>query len=184
MLHTILSAATELGYSALSEVRFEQPIFADRPRLIQVVADNRAISLASSPAAGTPSDRWTRHVTAQLSSSPSDSASSLNEHHRANGQPPERAHRDLIPDLAELLAMRGIDGLPFSWTVASWTQHSSNLTVAIDLPKLCPKGRLGRSLTPRCTSPRDRTSLIRGSTCRQASSRYRSAMSSPGRVAR
>lgn len=143
VLHTILSAATELGYSALSEVRFEQPIFADRPRLIQVVADNRAISLASSPAAGTPSDRWTRHVTAQLSSSPSDSASSLNEHHRANGQPPERAHRDLIPDLAELLAMRGIDGLPFSWTVASWTQHSSNLTVAIDLPEALPEGSTG-----------------------------------------
>ncbi|MCY0609793.1 hypothetical protein OVV29_30045, partial [Klebsiella pneumoniae] len=58
-------------------------------------------------------------------------------------QPPERAHRDLIPDLAELLAMRGIGGLPFSWTVAPWTQHSSNLTVAIDLPEALPEGSTG-----------------------------------------
>ncbi|WP_164068909.1 hypothetical protein, partial [Serratia marcescens] len=42
-----------------------------------------------------------------------------------------------------LLAMRGIDGLPFSWTVASWTQHSSNLTVAIDLPEALPEGSTG-----------------------------------------
>jgi phthiocerol/phenolphthiocerol synthesis type-I polyketide synthase A len=140
VLHTILSAAAELGYSALSGIRFEQPIFADRPRLIQVVADNQSISLASRPATETPSDPWTRHVTAQLSSSRAGSAMRSNDSYQANGHTYENGHRDPIPDIPALLTLRGVDGLPFKWSVSSWTQKSTGLTVAIDLPEALPEG--------------------------------------------
>ena len=144
VLHTILSAAAELGYSALSGIQFEQPIFADQPRLIQVVADNQSISLASSPATATPSDRWTRHASAQLSSSPAGSAIGSSDPNQANGHTPENGRRDRtpdpVPDIAALLTLRGVDGLPFKWSVDSWTQKSTGLTVAIELPEALPEG--------------------------------------------
>ena len=139
VLHTILSAAAELGYSALSGIRFEQPIFADKPRLTQVVADNQSISLASSPATEPPSDRWTRHVTAQLSSSPAGFAVPSNDAHQTNGHR-ENGHSDPIPDIAALLALRGVDGLALEWSLASWTPTPTGLTAAIDLPEALPEG--------------------------------------------
>jgi phthiocerol/phenolphthiocerol synthesis type-I polyketide synthase A len=144
VLHTILSAAAELGYWALSGIRFEQPIFADQPRLIQVVADNQSIALASSPATEKPSDRWTRHVTAQLSSSPAGSAIPSNDPYQANGHTHTNGHSDPIPgpipDVAALLALRGVDGLGFKWSVSSWTPTPTGLTAAIDLPEALPEG--------------------------------------------
>ncbi|AKN15834.1 polyketide synthase [Mycobacterium haemophilum DSM 44634] len=141
VLHTILCAAAELGYSTLSGIRFEQPIFADRPRLIQVVVDNQSISLASSPATETPQDRWTRHVTAQLSSAPARSAAPSHHPDQTNGH--LDAIADSIPDIAALLALRGVDGLPFEWSVKSWTQktqQSTGRTVGIELPDALPEG--------------------------------------------
>ena len=144
VLHTILSAAAELGYSALSRIRFEQPIFADQPRLIQVVADNQSISLASSPAADATADRWTRHVTAQLSSSPTGSAIRSNDPDQGNGHQRENGHSetnpDPIPEIDELLARRGIEGLPFKWSVDSWTPTPTGLMAAISLPQSLPAG--------------------------------------------
>ncbi len=144
VLHTILSAAAELGYSALSGIQFEQPIFVDQPRLIQVVADSESISLASAPATNATADRWTRHVTARLSSSPSDSALRSNDPYQANGHNRKNGHSDPIPDpvpdVDELLALRGVDGLPFKWSLDSWTPTSTGLTVGIDLPEALPEG--------------------------------------------
>jgi phthiocerol/phenolphthiocerol synthesis type-I polyketide synthase A len=144
VLHTILSAAAELGYFALSGIRFEQPIFADHPRLIQVVADNQSISVASRPATEPPPDRWTRHATAQLSSSPVGSAIPSNDLGQADGHLHENGYRDPNPDpnpdIAALLALRGVDGLPFKWSIDSWTQKSTGLEVAIDLPDALPEG--------------------------------------------
>jgi phthiocerol/phenolphthiocerol synthesis type-I polyketide synthase A len=143
VLHTILSAAAELGYSGLSGVRFEQAIFADHPRLIQVVADGESISLASSPVTETPSDRWTRHVTAQLSSPPPGSALPADDPYQANGHRHTNGHTDPAPDLAVEFALRGVEGLPFTWSVGSWTQRSqksTDLVAAIDLPQALPEG--------------------------------------------
>ena len=142
VLHTILCAAAELGYSGLTGIRFEQPIFADQPRLIQVVADHQSISLASSPVTEEPPVRWTRHVTAELSPAPADFAVASNEARHSNGQPdpiPEPIP-DPIPDIAALLALRGVDGLGFKWSVGSWAHKSTGLTVAIDLPPALPEG--------------------------------------------
>ncbi len=144
VLHTILSAAAELGYSALSGIRFEQPIFADQPRLIQVVADSDSISLASAPAADAAADRWTRHVTAHLSSTPHESAVRANDPYRGNGHQRENGQRDPvahpIPEINELLARRGVDGLPFTWSLDSWTPTSTGLTAAVALPESLPNG--------------------------------------------
>src|SRR5262249_39415124 len=94
VLNTILSAAAELGCSALSGVRFGLAIFADQPRLIQVVADSESISLASSPATEAPTGRWARHVTAQLSSPPSGSAFPSTDAYQGNGHHHENGHSD------------------------------------------------------------------------------------------
>ncbi|KZS63228.1 MAG: type I polyketide synthase [Mycobacterium pseudokansasii] len=134
VLHTMVSAATELGYRTLTDIRFEQPVFADQPRLIQVVADNLSISLASIPAAEASSNRWTRHATARLSSSPAGSALPGDGYHRQN------VHGDEIPDVAALFAVHGVDGLPFAWSVDSWTPEATGLTVGIELPEALPEG--------------------------------------------
>ncbi|MGV7443808.1 MULTISPECIES: type I polyketide synthase [Mycobacterium] len=134
VLHTMVCAATELGYGALTDIRFEQPVFADQPRLIQVVANNLSISLASIPAAEGSSNRWTRHATARLLSSPAGSALPGNGYHRQN------VHRDEIPDVAALFAAHGVDGLPFTWSVDSWTPEAAGLTVGIELPEALPEG--------------------------------------------
>ncbi|ORB44063.1 type I polyketide synthase [Mycobacterium persicum] len=134
VLHTMVCAATELGYGALTDIRFEQPVFADQPRLIQVVANNLSISLASIPAAEGSSNRWTRHATARLLSSPAGSALPGNGYHRQN------VHRDEIPDVAALFAAHGVDGLPFAWSVDSWTPEAAGLTVGIELPEALPEG--------------------------------------------
>ncbi|KJX74642.1 type I polyketide synthase [Mycobacterium lepromatosis] len=141
VLRTILCAAAELGYSTLSEVRFEQPIFANRPRLIQVVVDNQSVSLASSPVTETSQNRWTRHVTAQLSSA--SMRSTVPSHHpdQINGH--LEVISDPIPDVVTLLALRGVDGLPFEWSVKSWaqkTRQSTSRKVEIEFPDTLPDG--------------------------------------------
>ncbi len=149
VLHTILSAAAELGHSALSEIRFAQPIFVDQARIIQVVASGETISLASRPAADETPDQatvpWTQHVTAQLSSPPpaarSDGTDQGNGHHRENGH--TGAVSDPIADIPvidELLATRGVDGLPFKWSVQAWEPSPTGLKAAIALPETLPEG--------------------------------------------
>ncbi|ORB70527.1 phosphopantetheine-binding protein [Mycobacterium shinjukuense] len=138
VLHTILSAAAELGHSVVSGVRFEQPIFLDRPRLIQVVADTHSISLASSPATEPAADRWTRHATARLGPSPSAPAAGSND--PVNGLQHTTSHRHTVPDVAELLALRGVDGLPFAWSVDAWTPAPTGLTATVALPDAMPGG--------------------------------------------
>ncbi|OBK23304.1 polyketide synthase [Mycobacterium asiaticum] len=133
VLRTLLCAARELGYSALSTVHFDQPVFADRPRLIQVVADDQSVSVASR-AADIPSDRWVRHATARLSS-----AEPVPTQTGVGG----RVSADDIPDVTEQLAMRGVDGLPFKWTLDSWIPTSTGVHAAVQLPDALPDGSLG-----------------------------------------
>ncbi|WP_205877194.1 type I polyketide synthase [Mycobacterium camsae] len=137
VLHTLLCAAEQLGYPGLSAVRFDQPVFADQPRLIQVVADDQSIGLASRPADST-HDRWTHHVTAQLSAAPPEPAAHV----------PHRTQslievEDDIPDVTEQLALRGVDGLPFKWALDSWEPTPAGLHAAIRLPGALPDGSTG-----------------------------------------
>ena len=129
-----------MGYSALSGIRFEQPIFADKPRLTQVVADNQSISLASSPATATavrPVDAACDGAAVVVTGGfrrpferrPSDQRS-----------PGKWSQRPGLPDIAALLALRGVDGLALEWSLASWTPTPTGLTAAIDLPEALPEG--------------------------------------------
>lgn len=140
VLNTIVSAARELGYSALSSIRFEQPIFADQPRLVQVVAENQTIILASSPATEATSARWTRHLSAQLSSSPSGSALPPDDRRPADAQSLTNGRSDPIPDITTLFGLHGVDGLPFNWSVNSWIPTPAGLQVGIELPEALPEG--------------------------------------------
>ena len=134
VLHAILSAAAELGFSGLSEIRFEQPVLADQQRIIQVVADHESISLASSPAADAPADRWTRHATARLSSPPV-SAAAPNGSAGDVGHRRENGHHNEIPAIDELLAQRGVDGRAFAWSVDSWAATSAGVAAAVTTPE-------------------------------------------------
>ncbi|WP_310785364.1 type I polyketide synthase [Mycobacterium sp. Z3061] len=133
VLRTLLCAADELGYPALSAVQFDQPVFADQPRLIQVVADDRSISLASRPA---DTDRWTRHVTARLSAAVPEPAQVV-------APRPQRLLDDDLPDITEQLALRGVDGLPFKWTLDAWENTANGVRAAIQLPDALPDGSTG-----------------------------------------
>ena len=66
LLQTLSAAAAEFDASILSDVRFEYPIVVDQPRVIQVVADGESVTVSSSPAADTPTQRWVRHVSARI----------------------------------------------------------------------------------------------------------------------
>jgi phthiocerol/phenolphthiocerol synthesis type-I polyketide synthase A len=129
VLHTLLCAAAELDISALSGIRFEQPVFADRRRLVQVVVHGESISLASSSPDGS-SDPWIRHVTAHLSyqTGGESTGSRQCDGLRESGQD------NAIPAIDSLLALRGVDGRPFDWSVDSWTENPSAIIAAIALP--------------------------------------------------
>jgi phthiocerol/phenolphthiocerol synthesis type-I polyketide synthase A len=71
LLQTLLTAASHVGASALSDVRFVNPIVVDQPKVIHVVADGESVTVTSSSAADAPADRWTRHVSARLAQSSS-----------------------------------------------------------------------------------------------------------------
>ena len=120
-------------------------ILVDQPRLIQVVADGESISLSSRPAADGAPARWTRHVTAQLSSSPPaarlDDAYHGNGHHRGNGHTGAVSNGvSQRPEIDQLLLQRGVDGLPFTWSVDAWTPTSNGLKATIALPESLPEG--------------------------------------------
>ena len=145
VLQTILSAAAELGYSALSGVRFEQPIFADQPRLIQVVADNQSISLASSPATATPTDRWTRHVSRAAFVVTGGFRHRIERHLSGQrSQTPEWSTRTALRTRFQTLprCSRSVGSTACS-SSGPWIhghQKSTGLTVAIELPEALPEG--------------------------------------------
>ncbi|ORB00970.1 hypothetical protein BST27_17780, partial [Mycobacterium intermedium] len=143
VLHTMLCAAAELGFSGLSDVRFEQPVFLTQPRVVQVFADGQSISLASSPATDTPPDSWTRHAVAQLASTSTVAAGSTDSDIASTGLP--NGHSEPIPDVADLLALRGVDGVAFQWSLASWrtTPSLTTLAATVALPDALPDGSVG-----------------------------------------
>ena len=76
LLQTLSVAATEIGVSALRDVRFEYPIVVDQQRVIQVLADGESLTVSSSAGPDTPAHRWTRHVSARISDQVADEAAS------------------------------------------------------------------------------------------------------------
>ena len=120
LLQTISAAAAESGASALSAVRFEQPIVVDRQRVIQVVADGESVTVSSRATTDAPPYRWVRHATARLSPLPSHLGAADTEV-RATDDQQHGSTGGETRSVAELLEAWGVEGQPFKWSVdALW----------------------------------------------------------------
>ena len=133
LLQTLLTAAGELGGDALSSVRFEQPITLDRVKVVQVVADGAELRIASSiSAVDASAERWTTHVTAQLSRTVPALGDGI-----IAGEP----LTDKNDSITDLLQARGVEGQPFGWSIASYTVTSNGLRARVDLEDVSPQAR-------------------------------------------
>ncbi len=131
-LQTLLVAAAHTGAPALADIRIEYPIVVDRPRVIQVVADDDTLSVASIVAADEPTRRGVRHAGARLLRTVPD-------------EPNDSPYTPLAEDqewsdfdsasVAELQRASGIDGQPFTWSIESWRSAPEHLAAEVVLPE-------------------------------------------------
>ncbi|HET9875683.1 MAG TPA: phosphopantetheine-binding protein [Mycobacterium sp.] len=126
LLQTLSTAAAECGASALSDVRFEDPIVLDEPRVIQVVADGESVTVLSAFAADAPAHRWIRHAGARIS-------------HRTPDQPADAQQvlgdDTAAVDLASLQQACGIEGQAFRWSIDSCRLGPDGLRADVDVPE-------------------------------------------------
>ncbi|BBX70200.1 type I polyketide synthase [Mycolicibacterium psychrotolerans] len=111
LLRTLTVAAAEAGAAALSDMRFDRPIVLDQARVIQVVASDNTVTMASAPSADAPANRWVRHATARIAavqttgSAQSVDVTGATDYGRST--------------VEQLQAKWGIEGQPFPWTTQS-----------------------------------------------------------------
>jgi phthiocerol/phenolphthiocerol synthesis type-I polyketide synthase A len=131
LLHTVLTAAADIGTRALSNIRFQHPVVVDTARVVHVVADQESIRLASSSTSDAPSDQWVTHVIAALSPSAawSDNPPWPDAPQRVTGETP---HPETLP-IAELLRTSGVEGTPFPWSIDSCTATTTLTTAEVGL---------------------------------------------------
>ncbi len=111
LVHTLSSAAAECGAAALSDVRFEQAIVVDQPRVVQVVADGESVTVSSGLTVGGSTDGWISHASARIVHTPHD----------------DRTLQRSTPDMSACdassvtgsRAQCGIEGQPFAWSIHS-----------------------------------------------------------------
>jgi phthiocerol/phenolphthiocerol synthesis type-I polyketide synthase A len=133
LLQTLSTAAAECGASALSDVRFEDLILVDQPRVIRVTADGEtdgaAVTVSSASAADAPARGWTTHATARIShrqhDEPGDTFISGDE---------EMADYD-VSSITELQRAWGTEGKTFDWSIDSCRSAPDALHADIDLPE-------------------------------------------------
>jgi phthiocerol/phenolphthiocerol synthesis type-I polyketide synthase A len=118
LLETILGAAAEVGVAALSDIEFRRPILVDKAKFIQVVADREAITVASN---STVDGQWLEHLTARPTpalSAPNSFpvGAAADAHQEADASP-----HDETGSIADLLAVLGVEGPPFTWSIESCT---------------------------------------------------------------
>jgi phthiocerol/phenolphthiocerol synthesis type-I polyketide synthase B len=131
-LQTLWTAAAQTGAPALADVRIEYPIVVDRPRVIQVVADDDALTVASIVAADGPSGHGVRHAGARLVRTVPDEPNDSPYTPLAGDQ--EWADFDAAK-VAELQRAWGIDGQPFVWSIESWRSAPEKLAAEVVLPE-------------------------------------------------
>ena len=128
LLHTLSAAATECGASGLSDIRFDHPIVVDQPRIVQVIADDSTVSLASMPADATGDTRWVTHASAHLANGPAAAAAPRNDTWRETSW-----HEFALS--AGLQNRWEVDGQAFPWSIASCRTGSAGLRAEIDQPE-------------------------------------------------
>jgi phthiocerol/phenolphthiocerol synthesis type-I polyketide synthase A len=134
LLQTLSDAAAECDTSILSDVRFEYPIVVDKPRVIQVVADDESVTVSSSAAADGPAQPWVRHVSARITHALHD--------HEAEGVsgPPMRAAgtegTEFVDEsVTSLWRAWGSEGRPFGWSIGSCRLAGDSLHADVELSK-------------------------------------------------
>ncbi|KMO72076.1 type I polyketide synthase [Mycolicibacterium obuense] len=128
VLHTLAVLAENIGAGRVpGDVRFEYPILADAPKVIHAVADGDALTIWSSATADAAPQRWTRHASATLTAAPQ--------------QPP---HGDQSPvgtvfdgaAIEEMQRAWGVEGRPFTWTVADATATTAGSRGTVEVPDI------------------------------------------------
>ncbi len=135
LVQTLSAAAAELDASILADIRFEYPIVVDQPLVIQVVVDSDAegafVSLSSSPATDSPTQRWTRHVSARISRQREGLAGARDSRdHEMRGDDTVS-----VESVASLQREWGIEGQPFKWSIGSCRSAPGALHADVGLPE-------------------------------------------------
>jgi phthiocerol/phenolphthiocerol synthesis type-I polyketide synthase A len=161
LLQTVLAAAAECGAPGVADVRFEHPVVVDQPRLIQVVVDAGAVTVSSSPTAGSGADghRWVRHVTADLWSSGAEldgdgDAVAIVDGHRHDVTGAESQ------SVAELLAAWGVEGQPFPWSVGPVRHTADGAVAEISVPQASTAALLDAAVHVACLVDRSNPRLM------------------------
>ena len=132
LLHTLWTAATECGASALSDVRFEQPILLDQPRVVRVVADGESVMVSSGCAADTSAESWTTNVSAHISHSRQEEPDGA-----VTGGDQAELGYDTVPteSVAALQRASGIEGQLFGWSIDSCQSSPGGLHAQVNVPE-------------------------------------------------
>jgi len=140
LLQTLSAAAAQLDAPALVDIRFEYPIVAESPRVIQVVAaadgDRDSVVIFSSAGPDTPVERWTRHCSARITAGLPDAAGSGAGAVAVVPEVPEFSWDPAA--ITELLHAAGVEGRPFEWTVAVCEPVPGGLRAEVSLPDPSP----------------------------------------------
>ncbi|MBU3749631.1 MAG: SDR family NAD(P)-dependent oxidoreductase, partial [Mycobacterium sp.] len=131
LLQTLSVAAQRSGASALGDVRFEYPIVAEQPRVIQVLAGDAVgepVTVSSSVGPNTPEDRWTRHCSARIAAALPDPTPG-----EAESAPAPEFSWDPA-SIAELQRKSGVEGQPFVWSVNSCEPVPGGLRAVVTVP--------------------------------------------------
>ena len=134
LLQTLSVAAAEFDASILSDVQFEYPIAVDQPRVIQVVADGGSVTVSSSPAADSATQRWVRHASARITHRlHNDEPAGLEGAKGLEGTRNSGDHEML--SVAELQRACGIEGQPFRWSIGPCRSSPGSLRADVELPE-------------------------------------------------
>ncbi len=132
LLQTLVTARPgRSGPAILGDVRFEYPVVAEQPRVIQVMADGDAVTLSSSAGPDTPADRWTRHCSAAVAAVLPEKPVPCADGETAEGAAPAWD----ASAITELQRKSGVEGQPFDWSVHSCEPAPGGLRAAVGLPE-------------------------------------------------
>ena len=134
LLQTLSVAAAEFDASILSDVQLEYPIAVDEPRVIQVVADGGSVTVSSSTAADSATQRWVRHASARISHRlHNDEPAGLAGATGLEGTRNSGDHEEL--SVTELQRACGIEGQPFRWSIGPCRSLPGSLRADVELPE-------------------------------------------------
>ncbi|HNF05991.1 MAG TPA: beta-ketoacyl synthase N-terminal-like domain-containing protein, partial [Mycobacterium sp.] len=131
LLQTLSTAAAKTGSSTLTDVRFENPIVVDQPRLVQVVTDGELVTISSAQAGDGAGHRWVWHASGRI-----DRTRTPGERGGAADMPPGADDSEGGLDaagVADLLGEWGVEGQPFPWSISAHRSIPGGLVAAVEM---------------------------------------------------